>query len=52
MYDGVNDRLLDLGESDVSSAEIETTSLRMSSIRVRLQPRLMLVISISLLDPW
>ena len=33
MYDTVNDRLLDLGESDVSSAEFETTSLRMSSIR-------------------
>ena len=40
MYDAVNDRLLDLGESDVSSAEVETTSLRMSSIRVMLQSKI------------
>ena len=40
MYDAVNDRLLDLGESDVSSAEVETTSLRMTSIRVMLQSKI------------
>ena len=40
MYDAINDRLLDLGESDVSSAEVETTSLRMTSIRVMLQSKI------------